>query len=206
MYRLPPELFYRRDECVIFRKTREPFGAFSNMADGYPLLVNGHVIRYAEGLYQACRFPGAPELQAQILAQASPMAAKMIARKHAGLSRKDWETVKVSVMRWVVQLKCRQHQPRLQPLFREAGHRFIVEESWRDCFWGATPCPDGETLLGRNLLGHLLMEARDAGDCRAALSPSFPNARLLGERIIAPLHSEECTMAILAPAQLALSL
>lgn len=36
----------------------------------------------------------------------------------------------------------------------------IVEESYRDQFWGAKPI-DGETLVGMNILGRLLVELRE---------------------------------------------
>ncbi len=47
---------YLRDESAIFRKTAERFGGLSNMAPGYPLLINGVRMLTSEALYQACRF------------------------------------------------------------------------------------------------------------------------------------------------------
>ena len=32
---------YHRNECAVFLKTAEQFGGLSNMADGYPLVING---------------------------------------------------------------------------------------------------------------------------------------------------------------------
>ena len=68
---------YERSRSVVFRKTREEFGGLSNMASGFPLEINGLRVLTSEALYQACRFPHLPEVQKQILEQASPMAAKM---------------------------------------------------------------------------------------------------------------------------------
>ena len=48
---------YDRAKSAVFRKTKERFGALSNMAGGFPLHVNGVKIRTSEALYQACRFP-----------------------------------------------------------------------------------------------------------------------------------------------------
>lgn len=205
MNQLPHEHRYRREDCITFCKTHESFGAFSNMADGYPLQVNGVVIRYAEALYQACRFPHAPELQREIITQASPMAAKMIAKKYTRQTREDWDTVKIAVMRWVVNLKCHQHQTRLRTLFLKTGQCPIVEESRRDRFWGATPCPDGETMFGCNLLGLLLMEAREAVDNYCEVSPSFPYAILLGLPISVTKVIDQVVDIKPVPVQLALS-
>lgn len=206
MNQLPREHRYLREECVTFCKTHEAFGAFSNMADGYPLLVNGFIIRYAEALYQACRFPYAPQLQQLILAQPSPMAAKMIARKNVRQTREDWDEVKVVVMRWVVNLKCHQHQARLQTLFFASGQCPIVEESRRDRFWGATPCPDGETMLGCNILGLLLMEAREAVSDYCEMLPSFPHAILLDLPISVTTVADQLAEIKPISVQLALSL
>jgi type I restriction enzyme S subunit len=51
------------------------------MAAGFPLVVNDIAIRTSEALYQACRFPHRPDVQHEIIAQASPLVAKMKSRK-----------------------------------------------------------------------------------------------------------------------------
>ncbi len=64
---------YHRDKCIIFLKTKEQFGGLSNMAGGYPLLINSIRIPTSEALYQACRFPHKPDIQKLIIGQVSPM-------------------------------------------------------------------------------------------------------------------------------------
>lgn len=162
---------YARGEAIVFRKTKEEWGAFSNMAAGFPLAVplaeGGPIdVRTAEALYQACRFPDHPDVQRQILAQASPMPAKWVSRKHARLTRTDWDAVRVSVMRWCLWLKLLQHPTTFGRLLLATEQHPIVEESARDDFWGATP--RGDELVGRNVLGCLLGEVRDT--LRAALA------------------------------------
>ena len=68
---------YSRQESVVFRKTKEKYGGLSNMAGGFPLLVNGIQIRTAEAIYQACRFPNLQDVQYIIIQQRSPMTAKI---------------------------------------------------------------------------------------------------------------------------------
>jgi len=152
---------YHPAECVCFRKTHEDFGELSNMASGYPLLVNGVTIRTSEALYQACRFPNWPDVQKLIIDQSSPMAAKMYSKPHRREKcRDDWEHVCVPIMRWCLRIKLAQNWERFGRLLLSTGDRMIVEDSKRDGFWGAKPQPDG-TLVGINKLGRLLRELRE---------------------------------------------
>ena len=151
---------YRRAECAVFRKTNETYGGLSNMAGGYPLVVNGVPIRTSEALYQACRFPHLPEVQRLIIAEASPMSAKMKGKPHRARSRDDWDEVRVEIMRWCLRVKLAQNWGRFRNLLLATGRRSIVEDSRRDAFWGAKPI-DAETLVGQNVLGELLVELRE---------------------------------------------
>ena len=151
---------YDRLSSVVFLKTRESFGGLSNMAGGFPLLVNGIHIRTSEALYQACRFPHLPEVQWLIIDQESPMAAKMKSKPYRHDSRPDWNRVRVSVMRWCLRVKLAQNWDDFSKLLLDTGYSPIVEHSRRDDFWGAKPL-DERTLLGMNVLGRLLMELRE---------------------------------------------
>jgi len=156
---LSQERQYSRPDSVIFHKTRERFGGLSNMAGGFPLRVNGVRILTSEALYQACRFPKMPKVQKEIIAQKSPMTAKMKSKPHRVNSRRDWERVRVEIMRWCLQVKLIQNWEKFSGLLRETGDRNIVEYSRKDEFWGAKPADDN-TLVGKNVLGRLLMELR----------------------------------------------
>lgn len=153
------ERTYNRQESIVFLKTKERFGGLSNMAGGYPLRVNDIDILTSEALYQACRFPHLPEVQRTIIAQKSPMAAKMKSKHYRRDSRDDWNKINIKVMRWCLQVKVAQNWDKFGKLLRETGDMPIVEESKRDSFWGAKPI-DENTLVGTNVLGRLLMELR----------------------------------------------
>lgn len=58
---------YPVEECIAFRKTKEPYGGLSNMAPKYPIVICGVKVLTSEALYQACRFPGLPEIQQMII-------------------------------------------------------------------------------------------------------------------------------------------
>ena len=151
---------YDRRTSVVFCKTQEAFGGLSNMAAGYPLVVNGASIRTSEALYQACRFPHEPEVQRLIIQQTSPMTAKMKSKPHRKKTRSDWDKVRVNIMRWCLRVKLAQNWQKFSDLLLATGDRAIVEESRKDDFWGAKGT-DEETLVGMNVLGRLLMELRE---------------------------------------------
>lgn len=152
-------------ESVVFHKVKEAWGGLSNMSNDFPLRLNGEEIRSSEALYQASKFPHLPDVRRAILAERSPMAAKMKAKPHAARVREDWEEVKIAVMRWVLRVKLAQHPERFGGLLLDTGERAIVERSHKDRFWGAVPC-DAEMLVGINLLGVLLVELREEARTR----------------------------------------
>ena len=158
--KLPETRTYSRQESITFRKTAERFGGLSNMAGGYLLNVNGVRILTSEALYQACRFPYLPEVQHQIIAERSPMTAKMRSKPYRDNSRPDWDIVRTKIMRWCLQVKLVQNWDKFSKLLLETGDLPIVEDSRKDIFWGAKP-EDEEILVGANVLGRLLMQLRE---------------------------------------------
>lgn len=158
--RLTQTRIYYRDESVVFMKTTDEFGGLSNMAAGFPLSINGIYIPTVEALYQACRFPHLPEIQRLIIGQRSPMTAKMKSKPYRSQTRSDWDHVRVNVMRWCLRVKLAQHWRGFGDLLLETGNRPIVEQSFKDEFWGAKPADDSR-LVGMNVLGRLLMELRE---------------------------------------------
>lgn len=83
---------------------------------------------------------------------ASPSAARAIGRTVP--LRKDWERIKVKVMRDLIRKKF--FYPELRILLTQTGDTFLVEgNTWNDRFWGVC---DGR---GRNMLGHILMQVRE---------------------------------------------
>ncbi len=180
---------YNRKDSVVFRKTDEPFGGLSNMAGGYPIHVHGVRILTSEALYQACRFPHLPDVQRLIIGQISPMTAKMRSKPYRKDSRPDWDQVRVRIMRWSLRMKLANNWNTFSALLLKTGERPIVEESRKDDFWGAKVVDDGDTLVGMNVLGRLLMELREQVKQQgrdAALDiapPDIPQFLLFGQPI-----------------------
>ena len=180
---------YSRKESVAFLKTNESFGGLSNMAGGYPIHVNGVRILTSEALYQGCRFPHLPDVQRMIIGQLSPMTAKIRSKPYRKDSRPDWDQVRVRIMRWCLRMKLANNWSTFSELLLRTGERPIVEESRKDDFWGAKVVDNGDTLVGMNVLGRLLMELREQLKQQgrvAALDitpPDIPQFLLLGRPI-----------------------
>ncbi len=181
---------YGRGEVVIVYKTKEEFGGLSNMASGYPLQINGVRILTTEALYQACRFPHMPEVQREIIGQHSPMTAKMKSKPHRKDSRSDWNQVRYKVMRWCLRVKLAQNYDEFGQLLLATYDRPIVEQSRKDDYWGAKLADvTGDTLIGQNVLGRLLMELREKlkedseGRLKSVPPLCIPDFLLLGKPI-----------------------
>lgn len=181
---------YYRSDCVTFRKTKEAFGFLSNMCSGFPLKVNGISIRTSEALYQLCRFPSHPKIQQKVIDQKSPMAAKMVTKPYrSSYNRKDWDLVRVDVMRWSLQIKLLQHYENFGALLASTDTKPIVEISHKDDFWGTKVDRSNMNLLiGDNVLGNLLMELRDTyvhkeNTLTEVIPLEVPHFKLLGRCI-----------------------
>jgi ribA/ribD-fused uncharacterized protein len=87
---------------------------------------------------------------------ASAHDAFRLAQNNKHRQRSDWDSIKVGVMREILHAKAAQHEYVRRKLL-ETGTRELVEDSWRDSFWGSGP--DGK---GKNMLGKLWMEVREA--------------------------------------------
>jgi type I restriction enzyme S subunit len=181
---------YRRADCAVFRKTAELWGEYSNMAGGFPIVVNGVQILTSEALYQACRFPHLPQVQREIVAQASPMAAKMKGKPHRKSSRADFDRLRVPIMWWALRVKLACNTRTFSRLLLASKDRPIVEDSHKDTFWGAKATKDDDQILiGQNVLGRLLglmrdLVKKDGIESLQVVDPlDIPNFLLFGEPI-----------------------
>lgn len=68
--------------------------------------------------------------------------------------REDWDNVKVEIMKDILWHKIHQHEYVKRKLLA-TGNRELIEDSWRDDYWGW-----GENKDGKNILGKLWMEIR----------------------------------------------
>lgn len=178
---------YGIDNAITFKKTKEKYGGLSNMASGYPINLNNIRILTSEALYQSLRYPEYPEFQKEIILQRSPMTAKMISKKYLKMTRHDWDTSRISIMRWCLKIKLMQNWDKFGMLLLSTQDKRIVELSTKDKFWGAILNEEQGKIVGTNALGRLLMELREeipdlVGD-KIILPPKIENFYFLGNPI-----------------------
>lgn len=146
---------------IIIGKVKDKHGWLGNMAP-FPVEHDGERWLTTEALFQALRFDD-QGIRSQIRAQKSPMAAKMLAKKHrtrmviGPMSAADLDN-----MRLCLKLKIEQHLE-LREMLLQTGEDLIVEDCTRrqrasGLFWGAAFI-EGR-WVGQNWLGRLWMEFR----------------------------------------------
>lgn len=108
----------------------------------------------SEAAYHWEKFPDESEVRSMIIDAPSAHEAFKIAESQKVFRRADWDAVKVDVMRNILRAKVAQHEYVRRKLLA-TGTRELVEDSWRDDFWGWGPKRDG-----KNMLGKLWMEIR----------------------------------------------
>lgn len=204
---------YNPLECAVFCKVKEEHGGNSNMAPGFPLVVNDTAIRTSEALYQALRFPLKVELQRKIIAEKSPMTAKMVGKPfRAEFCRPDWEQLQVTIMRWCLRVKLLQNWQKFSAVLLATGNLPIVELSTKgDVFWGTVKIkelpeqkgkgkyqpkppkyPPSEQmpvgfLVGYNVMGRLNQELREnlkSGTDRMSQDFSILNPLLIDDFLL----------------------
>ena len=114
---------------------------------------DGRLFDTAENAYHFQRFT-LHEDRAAIICAESAHAAFRYAQENKSRQRPEWDSVKVDTMRQIIRAKAEQHEYVRRKLL-QTGDRELIENSWRDPFWGW-----GENRDGENMLGKLWMEVR----------------------------------------------
>lgn len=142
------------DERVCFYE--QEFYMLSNFS-AFEVDLYGQTFKTSEHAYQWLKFAGTryQGVAEQIRDARSAHDAFKLAELHADLRRPDWGHVKVGEMLLILRQKANQHEYVHRKLL-ETGDRLLVEDSWRDDYWGWGPNKDG-----KNELGKLWMLVRD---------------------------------------------
>lgn len=133
----------------------QDFYVLSNFSS-FTLQWKGQSFYTSEAAYHWEKFPHNPLIRASIWMAPSAHEAFKIAEREKAHRRDDWDAVKVDIMRDILRAKADQHEYVRRKLLA-TGDRELVENSWRDEYWGWGPARDGQ-----NMLGKLWMEVREA--------------------------------------------
>jgi ribA/ribD-fused uncharacterized protein len=122
-----------------------------------PILFDGMTWPSVEHAYQAQKTNDI-DIRVKILHTASPSRAKRLG-KHYNL-RKDWEQVKVGIMRELLRFKFPVGGVMSDELVATHLYQLVEGNTWHDNFWGNCVCADCAPIVGKNVLGYLLEQRR----------------------------------------------
>lgn len=139
---------YRLDTDTHVYFYENDFYCLSNFS-AFRLHWMGQDFDTSEHAYHWEKFQGSsPFLQGLILESRSAHEAFKMAELHAHLVRADWPVVKISVMGEILRAKAAQHEYVRRKLLA-TGDRLLIEDSWRDAYYGWGPNKDGLNMLGK---------------------------------------------------------
>ncbi|MCX7363573.1 MAG: NADAR family protein [Alphaproteobacteria bacterium] len=135
----------------------QDFYVLSNFS-AFKLDWQGFIFMTSEHAYHWEKFQGSSSnraaVQSLIYSARSAHEAFKIAERYREWRNPEWDDMKVDVMRGILRAKATQREYVRRKLLA-TGERELVEDSWRDDFWGWGPNRDG-----KNMLGKLWMEIR----------------------------------------------
>ena len=141
--------FYEQDFYVLSN-----FSSFNLRWKGHTFPTSEHAYHWEKFANHPDAMNGRGHISYQVLDAASAHEAFKLAETYKARRRPDWDLVKVGIMRDILRAKVEQHEYVRRKLL-DTGNRELVENSWRDDFWGWGPNHDGQ-----NMLGKLWMEIR----------------------------------------------
>ncbi|QDV35658.1 NADAR domain-containing protein [Tautonia plasticadhaerens] len=139
-------------DVIRFYSVSGEYGCFSNFLP-HPPRLKGKTWPTSEHDFQAQKFVGTPD-EEEVRSAKLPMVAARMGRSRKRPLRKDWESVKDSLMHEAVLSKFTQHAD-LREALLGTGEAEIVEHTANDTYWG-----DGDGS-GKNRLGRILMQVRE---------------------------------------------
>lgn len=137
------QIFFYEHEFYVFSN----FSSFKLEWKGYDWMTSEHA-------YHSEKFSD-DEIIEKLKKARSAHDAMEVAYANKDKYRKDWDEVKLGIMKEILRAKVAQH-PYVKKKLLQSGHKELVEDSWRDDFWGWGPNKDG-----KNHLGKLWMEVRE---------------------------------------------
>ena len=141
------------DDSVFFYE--QDFYVLSNFS-AFTLNWQGLKFDTAEAAYHWEKFANADPAIGELIRRApSAHEAFKLAQALKPYVRKDWEDIKVAIMKNILIAKVNQHEYVRRKLLA-TGNRQLIEDSWRDDYWGWGPNKNGANMLGR-----LWMEIRE---------------------------------------------
>lgn len=116
--------------------------------------LDDHCWPTVEHYYQGMKFSD-PILREQIVQADDAKQAKKLAQKYKKSIRKDWKSIRVTIMTRGLYIMFKTHSKASNKLL-STGSTKIIENSQYDYYWGC-----GRDLRGNNTYGLILMDIRN---------------------------------------------
>lgn len=139
------------DKQIFFYE--QEFYVFSNFS-AFKIEWKGELWMTSEHVFHSEKFDDEKILE-ELKNTSSAHDAMKLAWANKDKYRTGWDDIKLDVMRKILRAKVEQH-PYVKKKLLESGDKELIENSWRDDFWGWGPNKDG-----KNSLGKLWMEIRE---------------------------------------------
>lgn len=144
--------FHKMDnEAAVFFYEQE-FYVLSNFS-AFEVEWSGFTFKTSEHLYHWMRYtlsdrPDGNRIAGLVKDAPSAHEAFRIAQSHKQYQFENWDGMKLGFMKRILIAKATQHEYVKRKLL-ETGDRELIEDSWRDPFWGWGPNRDGQNWLGK---------------------------------------------------------
>lgn len=136
--------FYEQDFYVLSN-----FSSFNLEWEGLTFPTSEHAYHWEKFACDALGLPGGrSDIAHLVMTAPSAHEAFKIAERNKAKRRADWDEVKVEIMHGILRAKAEQHEYVRRKLL-DTGDRELVENSWRDDYWGWGPKQDGQNMLGK---------------------------------------------------------
>ena len=146
-------LFPELDEDALYFSRSNPDENLGTFAP-YGFELENQYWPTVEHYYQAMKFENEAARE-QVREAQSPQQARKRGRNRFKRIRKDWKSVKATVMTRGIYIRAKTH-PELADQLLGTERRKLVENSTYDFFWGC-----GRDRRGQNQYGKVLMNVRD---------------------------------------------
>lgn len=124
---------------------------------GAPITYDGILYQNNEAAFQAAKVANKNDrVEFSLL---PPNEAKRLGRRVK--LRDDWESIKFGIMREIVRSKFDQNPGLAKKLIETDNDCLIEGNTWHDNTYGNCSCHKCKNIIGKNMLGKILMEERE---------------------------------------------
>ena len=132
------------NQIFFYEQNYYPFSNFSS----FQVYWKGYRWMTAEHAYHSEKFINYPDIVELLKQTTSAHDAFKLAAFYKDKYVENWDDIKLNIMEQILTAKIEQHPYVKKKLF-DSGDKELIENSWRDSYWGWGDNKDGENNLGK---------------------------------------------------------